>query len=236
MKDELVNEIVKFLNSNTFFDYETNSQLYQVKLEKKNYNLELSNLKKLFTNAYLSLDCNDFNEILTKVHYVVSNVVSSITKELPTNNIDDSTQSKSVEDIEQSFNDLDLNPNDFIDREDFIIGLLNLLGEFEELNDKANQNNNSIESNISLKQQMLLFQVLGLLDILKDVEATKKAAILSFLTGKSEDNIRQTFSNYYNKENRLCPFRNPDDLTVVIELLESLQLNDFANKAKQLSL
>ena len=232
MKDELITELIKFLNTNTFFDHEINSSSWGIKLEKKNYDLEISRLKKLFAHAYLILDCNEFSEILTKVHFLVHNVVNEITKSrLEEDNNDNLSPKDAIYVTEDEFD-----PNQYIHREDFMIGLLRLLSEFEELNCKSYEYQNIIESNISLKQQILLFQVLGVLDILKDIEATKKAKILSFLTGKSEDNIRQTFSNYYNKEHKLCPFKNPDDLKVVIELLESLQLNDFTTKAKQLSL
>lgn len=86
--------------------------------------------------------------------------------------------------------------------------------------------------NLTLKQQILLLDILGVLDLLKDLETTKKSELISNLISKNEQNVRNCLTYYHSSSNQ-NPLQNPANPKKILELLEKVGLTQYAEIAKE---
>ena len=100
-----------------------------------------------------------------------------------------------------------------------------------ELQEKsANQINDSETNdigNFTMKQQLLLLHILGFLDIsvIKDIENTKKAKLISMLLNRDDENIRKALSSLNGNS-----VRTPENIRKVNDLLKTIGLTELIIK------
>lgn len=94
------------------------------------------------------------------------------------------------------------------------------------------ENYESTIKKLTRQQQILLLDILGVLDLLKDVETTKKSILISSLIGKNQQNIRESLT-YFGVNSEKNPLQNPNNLLNVVELLEKIGLEELALSAKE---
>ncbi|MCB9001679.1 MAG: hypothetical protein H6537_06880 [Bacteroidales bacterium] len=262
MNEQILQDISEFIERISNFNYYYSIEKDCFDSDASFYETLAKKIEKNIVSSYLSLNDNDFNALIYKTLKLVDisesylnsykgfvcegkkiNAIGKIEliikrkslskKMLPFFSL--KNRNKSI--IDKRFRDHEefkKNLKEYFDEKKYYLEYLTrIIKKYVPNTEKQVTFDEVGNSSLTLKQQLILLDLLGIFEVTKlNENNTKLSVLISSLIGKNAQNIRTSLTYFY-KNSSQSPLNNYENPKAVIELLESIGLIELANRAKE---
>lgn len=227
MVEQLITDITDYIALIVGVTYKYEGNRCTVTLNEFFFAQKSVQVENALVKAYLSLSEKEFDNLMTRVQRIIVDSHSKISERGIShinrlkNTPDNSQLSRHIKGMET-----------LLDAQtEYFYYLLDLICKYK--TDETNETDEKNLVGLSLKQQIILLDLLGVLNTIGVDDNKKNASILiSNLLGKNTQNIRNCLT-YYGANSDSNPLKNPENPKAVIKLLTELGYTDLANRATE---